>query len=54
VLDKKRKVLLSGFLFASTLFMIAWRMKYKLINRDENSAMFSMGKKEVQFIDSLT
>ena len=53
-LDKKRKVLLSGFLFASTLFMIAWRMKNKLINRDENSAMFSMGKKEVQFINSLT
>ena len=53
-LDKKRKVFLSGFLFASTLFMIVWRKKNRLINRNENSAMFSIGKKEVQFIDSLT
>jgi hypothetical protein len=29
-------------------------MKNRLINRNENSAMFSISKKEVRFIDSLT
>ena len=53
-LDKKRKLFLASFLFVSPIFMIVWSKKNRWINRNENSAMFSMGKKQVKFIDSLT
>ena len=38
---------------AQAIFTNLWRLKNRLVRRRENSAMFALGKKEVEFIDSL-
>jgi surface carbohydrate biosynthesis protein len=50
---KDRKIVLFIFLFVRRVFFQIWRLKSKLSNRKENSAMFVIGKKESDFIDGL-
>jgi surface carbohydrate biosynthesis protein len=48
---KNRKI--SLFLFTRYIFFQIWKLKSKITRREENSAMFTIGKAESNFIDSL-
>jgi hypothetical protein len=53
-IHKNRKLFLIWFMFSRYIFFKIWRVKNKVIGREENSAMFAICRKETQFIDSLS
>ncbi len=53
VKSKNKNITLFLFLIVRQVFFKIWRLKIRLTNRRENSAMFIIGKKESEFIDNL-
>jgi hypothetical protein len=50
---KNKKITLFLFLISRQVFFKIWRLKSRINKRRENSAMFILGKSEVEFIDNL-
>ena len=51
---KSKKLNLIWFRISRYIFFKIWRIKNKISGREENSAMFAMGRNEIHFIDNLS